>query len=187
LHQLHHAVEALEPQLVRLVLRHGGSTADVDAKALDVNQKSDRGFPWTRKSDCMPPSATAGAAMAREYSRDLRVRALAMMEAGESAREAARLLNVGASTTIRWIQRWTTTGSVDAKPGTGHSRWPLERHKQWLLDLVANEPDLALEEIRARLRSEKRQKPTSARSGASLTATILPSKKNSTRRRAGSS
>jgi ankyrin repeat protein len=29
---LHHAVEALQPQLVRLVLGHGGSTADVDAK-----------------------------------------------------------------------------------------------------------------------------------------------------------
>jgi ankyrin repeat protein len=29
---LHHAVEALQPQLVRLVLRHGASTADVDAK-----------------------------------------------------------------------------------------------------------------------------------------------------------
>jgi ankyrin repeat protein len=29
---LHHAVEALQPQLVRLVLGHGGSTSDVDAK-----------------------------------------------------------------------------------------------------------------------------------------------------------
>jgi ankyrin repeat protein len=29
---LHHAVEALQPQLVRLVLGHGASTADMDAK-----------------------------------------------------------------------------------------------------------------------------------------------------------
>ena len=107
----------------------------------------------------MPPAATAGAAMARGYSKDLRVRALAIVEGGESAREAARLLNLGASTAIRWIKRWTTTGSVDAKPGTGHSRSPLEnKHKQWLLDLVAREPDLTLGEIRARLRSEKKQK-----------------------------
>jgi len=55
----------------------------------------------------------------------------------------------------RWIERWTTTGSVEAKPGTGHSRSPL---KQWLLALVAEEPDLTLHEIRARLRSEKRMK-----------------------------
>jgi hypothetical protein len=56
--------------------------------------------------------------MAKGYSKDLRVRVLAFVEAGESAREAARLLNIGASTAIRWIERWTTTGSVDAKPGT---------------------------------------------------------------------
>src|SRR5215813_9638558 len=92
----------------------------------------------------MPPTATAGAAMAKGYSNDLRMRAVAMVEAGESARETARLLSVGASTAIRWIARWTTTGSVDAKPGTGHSRSPLERHKQWLLDIVAREPDLTL-------------------------------------------
>ena len=45
-------------------------------------------------------------------------------------REAARLLDVGASSAIRWIERWTTTGSVAAKPGTGHCRSPLEAHKQ---------------------------------------------------------
>jgi transposase-like protein len=47
-------------------------------------------------------------------------RAVTIVESGESAREAARLLNIGASTAIRWIERWTTTGSVEANPGTGH-------------------------------------------------------------------
>jgi transposase len=56
------------------------------------------------------------------------------------------------------IERWATTGSVAALPGTGHSRSPLEAHRRWLLDLVAAEPDLTLEEIRARLKSEKRLK-----------------------------
>ena len=79
--------------------------------------------------------------MAKGYSKDLRVRVLAIVEAGVSAREAARLLNICASTAIRWIERRTTTGSVDAKPGTGHSRSPLERHNQWVLDLVASGPD----------------------------------------------
>jgi transposase len=96
--------------------------------------------------------------MGNGYSKDLRVRAVTIVESGESAREAARLLNIGASTAIRWIERWTTTGSVEAKPGTGRSRSPLEKHKQWLLDLVAAKLDLTLEEIRARLRKEKRQK-----------------------------
>ena len=94
--------------------------------------------------------------MAKGYSKDLRVRAVSMVETGESAREAGRVLDVSASTAIRWIERWTTTGSVEAKPGTGHTRSPLEKHRQWLLDLVAAEPDLTLDEIGVRLRSNKK-------------------------------
>ncbi|WP_253637939.1 MULTISPECIES: IS630 family transposase [unclassified Bradyrhizobium] len=96
--------------------------------------------------------------MAKGYSKDLRVRAVELVESGESAREAARILNLGASTTIRWMDRWRKTGNVEAKPGTGHSRSPLEQHKQWLIELIAAEPDLTLEEIRARLRSQRKQK-----------------------------
>ncbi|HJX21763.1 MAG TPA: IS630 family transposase [Steroidobacteraceae bacterium] len=96
--------------------------------------------------------------MAKGYSKDLRIRAVSIVETGESAREAGRLLDVSASTAIRWIDRWTTTGSVEAKPGTGHTRSPLEKHRQWLLDLVAAEPDLTLDEIGARLGSNKKLK-----------------------------
>ena len=124
--------------------------------------------------------------MAKGYSKDLRVRAVSIVEAGESAREAARLLNLGASTAIRWIDRWTTTGSVDAKPGTGHCRSPLEKHKQWLLDLVAAEPDLILEEIRARLRKEKKQKAGIGSIWRFYERHDITVKKNSARRRAGS-
>ena len=94
--------------------------------------------------------------MSKGYSIDLRERVVAIVESGESAREAARLLDLGASTAIRWIARWTMTGSVAAKPGTGHTRSPLERHRQWLIDLVGAEPDLTLMEIRTRLAREKK-------------------------------
>ena len=90
--------------------------------------------------------------MAKGYSKDLRVRAISIVEVGESEREAAHLLNVGASTAIRWIERWTTTGGCRCQ--ARHR----PQHRQWLLDLVAAEPDLTLEEIRARLRSEKKLK-----------------------------
>jgi len=125
--------------------------------------------------------------MAKGYSKDLRERAVLIVEGGESAREAARLLNVGASTAIRWIERWTTTGSVAAKPGTGHSRSPLEKHKQWLLDLVAAEPDLTLKEIRARLRAELKQKAGVGSIWRFYDRHAITFKKNSARRRAGSS
>ena len=94
--------------------------------------------------------------MAKGYSKDLRERAVAMVEEGESRREVARLLNLAPSTAVRWLDRWNSTGSVAAKPGTGHSRSPLKTHAKWLLDLVAREPDLTLEEIRDRLRREKK-------------------------------
>jgi len=94
--------------------------------------------------------------MAKGYSKDLRERAVAMVEEGESRREVARVLNLAPSTAVRWLERWTTLGTVEAMPGTGHSRSPLQAHTQWLLDLVANEPDLTLEEIRDRLKREKK-------------------------------
>jgi transposase len=124
--------------------------------------------------------------MAKGYSKDLRVRAVEIIESGESAREAARILNLGASTAIRWIDRWRKTGHVDAKPGTGHSRSPLEQHTSWLLDLIAKEPDVTLEEVRARLRSEKRQKAGIGSIWRFFDRHGITFKKNAARRRAGS-
>ena len=124
--------------------------------------------------------------MAKGYSKDLRVRAVSIIEGGESAREAGRLLDVSASTAIRWIDRWTTTGSVEAKPGTGHTRSPLEKHRQWLLDLVAAEPDLTLDEIGARLGSNKKLKTATSSVWRFYERHGISFKKNTARHRAGS-
>ena len=124
--------------------------------------------------------------MAKGYSKDLRERAVAIVEDGESAREAARLLRIGAATAIRWIDRWTSTGTVEAKPGTGHSKSPLKAHERWLLDLVAKEPDLTLEEIRARLRREKKLKVAASSVWRFFDRHEITFKKNAARRRAGS-
>jgi transposase len=124
--------------------------------------------------------------MAKGYSKDLRVRAVEIVEAGESAREAARLLGLAASTAVRWMARWTTTGSVEAKPGSGHCRSPLEMHKQWLIALVAAEPDLTLDEIRKRLATEKKQKAGIGSIWRFFDRHGITFKKNAARRRAGS-
>jgi transposase len=127
-----------------------------------------------------------GHAMTKGYSKDLRVRAVELVESGESAREAARILNLGVSTTIRWMDRWRKTGNVEAKPGTGHSRSPLEQHKQWLIELIAAEPDLTLEEIRVRLRSERKQKAGIGSIWRFFDRHDITFKKNIARSRAGS-
>jgi transposase len=124
--------------------------------------------------------------MAKGYSEDFRVRAVALVEDGDSRRDAARTLGLAPSTAIRWIHQWTTTGSVAAKPGSGHSRSPLEQHKQWLLDLVAAEVDLTLKEIRARLRVEKKQKAGIGSIWRFYDRHNITFKKNSSRRRTGS-
>ena len=124
--------------------------------------------------------------MAKGYSKDLRERAVAIVEDGESAREAARLLNIGAATAIRWIDRWTSTGTVEAKPGTGHSKSPLKAHERWLLDLVSKEPDLTLDEIRVRLRREKKLGVATSSVWRFYERHEITFKKNSARRRAGS-
>ena len=124
--------------------------------------------------------------MAKGYSKDLRERVVAIVEGGESAREAARLLNIGAATAIRWIDRWTSTGTVAAKPGTGHSKSPLKDHERWLLDLVSTEPDLTLEEIRARLRREKKLAVAASSVWRFYDRHEITFKKNTARRRAGS-
>jgi transposase len=125
--------------------------------------------------------------MAKGYSKDLRERAIGLIEAGKSAREAARILSIGVSTAIRWADRWRKTGSVDAKPGTGHCRSPLEQHKQWLIDLTVAEPDLTLEEVRARLRSQKKQKAGIGSVWRFFDRHDITFKKNAARRRAGPS
>jgi transposase len=87
------------------------------------------------------------------YSQDLRERVVAAVGEGISRREAGRLFRVSASSAIRWVDLRDRTGNVCPRP-RGHRRSPLEAHAAWLLELIAQEKDLTLEEIAARIGSE---------------------------------
>lgn len=82
--------------------------------------------------------------MPRAYSLDLRQRLIDAVEAGSSARAAARRLDVSASTAVKWVQRKRETGSVEAKPMHGHPPAKLVSHKDRLLRLVVEKSDLTL-------------------------------------------
>ena len=89
--------------------------------------------------------------MSRAYSEDLRVRLVLMVDEGRSARSAAKLLRVSASSAVKWVQRWRREGSVAPSAVRGHRRSVFEGHEEWLLALVREQPDMTLEEIRGAL------------------------------------
>src|SRR5580704_7964330 len=99
-------------------------------------------------------SSLGAQAMPKPYSDDLRERVIEAVEAGASRREAAENFNLSPSSAVKWLQRWRDTGSAKAKP-TGGSTSPLEEHAEWLLVLVAEQPDLTLDEIVAAMRKRR--------------------------------
>jgi transposase len=92
--------------------------------------------------------------MPKPYSDDLRERVIEAVVAGASRREAAESFSLSASSAVRWLQRWRDTGSARAKL-SGGSTSPLEEHVEWLLALVAKQPDLTLDEIVAAMRKQR--------------------------------
>lgn len=91
-----------------------------------------------------------GDSMSVAYSTDLRVRVIESVEAGGSRREAAERFGISVSSAIRWLHEWAADGRTKAKP-RGGSCSPLEEHASWLLALIAERPDLTLEEIVAEM------------------------------------
>lgn len=89
----------------------------------------------------------------RPISIDLRIRIVAAVEAGEhSLSELAEFFSVDLSTIVRLLQRFRSTGSVEPKAHGGGARPKLDREAvARLLELVRQQPDATLAELRTRL------------------------------------
>jgi transposase len=92
--------------------------------------------------------------MPKSYSADLRKRVIEAVEAGASRREAAERFEIDPSSAVRWLQCWKETGSCLPKP-RGGSTSRLERCAEQILALMAEQPDLTLEETTAELRKRR--------------------------------
>src|SRR6516164_2007838 len=92
--------------------------------------------------------------MPKPYSIDLRARVIEDVETGASRREAAERYGISPSVVVIWMQRFEETGRVAAKPNGG-STSPLEQHAEFLLGLIADQPDLTLDEIVAAMRKRR--------------------------------
>lgn len=87
--------------------------------------------------------------MGKPYSLDLRERIAGYVEQGHSARAAARVFGVSASTAVRLAAAHRRDGSVAPKP---QGRPPgkvgkLAAHIGFLLERVKAEPDITLQEL----------------------------------------
>lgn len=91
--------------------------------------------------------------MGKPYSLDLRERIVGYVEQGHSARAAAQVFGVSASTAVRLAAAHRRQGSVAPKaqgraPGTAGK---LAAHRDFLVERVKSEPDITLQELASAL------------------------------------
>ena len=122
--------------------------------------------------------------MTRPYSMDLRERAVLLVEAGQSRRAVARLLDLGEATVIRWLRRQKDEGGCAAKPMGGSRRAVLLPEREWLLARIAAAPDLTIRGLRAEL-AERGTRVSYDAVWRFLRQARLSFKKKPARRRAG--
>lgn len=121
--------------------------------------------------------------MTRPYSIDLRERAVAAVESGQSRRRVAKLFQVGESSVIRWCARQRTSGTCAAKPMGGHRRPILLGERDWLLARLSVAPDLTVRGLLSEL-GDRGVEVSYGALWAFLAAEGLTFKKNSVRHRA---
>jgi transposase len=84
-------------------------------------------------------------------SMDLRIRIFEARMAGESTVEVAERFEVSAAFVRRLLQRHRETGSLAAKASPRGPKPRLSEHRQELLELNTQHPDLTAAEVRDRL------------------------------------
>jgi transposase len=93
--------------------------------------------------------------MARAYSQDLRDRVIDAGLSGRSARAAAARFGVGDSTAIVWVRRARVNGERTARKQGQPRRSKLDPHRDYLLELIAQTPDLTIGELLERLLADR--------------------------------
>lgn len=75
--------------------------------------------------------------MTKPYPIEMRVRAVRFVEAGESRHAVADRLGVSVSTVIKWLQRFSKTGTVAPGQVGGHRKPKIvDTHRDWVLAQV---------------------------------------------------
>ena len=83
----------------------------------------------------------------RAYGQDLRKRAIAARQKGQSGAEVARRLSLSVRTVERYWKRYREDGQMSAQRQCGHMRSRLAPHDTTLDKWIEKEPDLTLEQL----------------------------------------
>lgn len=89
--------------------------------------------------------------MTRPYSADLRERIVRSVEGGTSRNKTAALFDVSVSFVVKLMQRWSQRGTIEPDQYGGWKQPSLTPHAGLLRDILAEQNDLTLGELRLRL------------------------------------
>jgi len=91
----------------------------------------------------------------KPYSKDLRLRVLAAVDAGTPREEVARTFSVSMPTIKRWLKRRRETGDVQPRAIPGRPARKGVMLKEWLPEHLQANHDLTLEEHREAFEEEE--------------------------------
>jgi transposase len=124
--------------------------------------------------------------MAKPLSEDLRSRLVAAVEGGMSRRAAAARFGVAASSAVRWVRAWRTTGRTRARPQGGDKRsHRIEAYRDLILAAIDAQVDITLVELAELLRREHGASFAPSTVWRFLDRHAMTVKKNGARQRAG--
>ena len=92
--------------------------------------------------------------MAKPYSEDLRTRVVEAVEEGATIPEAAEQCGVSISSVVRFLKLYRETGTVEGAKFGGYKDFTLAAHEDLVRKLVAEQSDITLAELGARLAKE---------------------------------
>jgi transposase len=90
----------------------------------------------------------------KPYSKDLRLRVLAAVDAGNPREEVAKTFSVSVPTIKRWLRRRRESGDVEPKPIPGRPSRKGTMLQSWLPKQLEANHDLTLEEYREAFEEE---------------------------------
>ena len=93
--------------------------------------------------------------MAKPYSEDLRRCVVEAIAGGATNPEAAEQFGVSISSVVRFLRLHRETGSVSSAQFGGYKDFALAAHEDLVRQLVAEQPDITLAELGARLAKKK--------------------------------